>query len=72
MSARASDDGGMIPGADWSMSLSSATSLSQAKLLAHLGGNLRAIYADIIQAEVPEHLTQIVNRLESKPTATES
>ena len=66
MSPQASNDGRMIPGADWSMSLSSPTSLSQAKLLAHLGGNLRAIYADIIQAEVPEHLTQIVNRLEAR------
>jgi hypothetical protein len=42
--------------------------VSQAKLLAHLGGMLRDIYSDLIEAEAPEHLTQIVNRLEAQQT----
>ena len=51
MSPLASNDGRMIPGADWSMSLSSPTSLSQAKLLDHLGGMLRDIYSDLIEED---------------------
>jgi len=58
----------MIPGADWSMGINSPTSVSQAKLLAHLGDMLRDIYSDLIQEEAPEHLTQIVNRLEAQQT----
>jgi hypothetical protein len=50
------------------LSLSSPTSLSQAKLLDHLGGMLRDIYSDLIEEETPEHLAQIVNRLEVQQT----
>ena len=44
-----------------------STSLSQAKLL-DLGGMLRDIYSDLIEEEAPEHLAQIVNRLEVQQT----
>jgi hypothetical protein len=57
----------LIPGADWSIS-AVPRSLSQAKLLAHLGGMLRDIYSDLIEEEAPEHLTQIVNRLKAQQT----
>jgi len=38
----------MIPGSDWSMGLNSPTSISQATVLASLGGKLRTLYADLI------------------------
>ena len=63
MPAEPSNDGGMIPGADRSMGINSPTSVSQAKLLAHLGGMLRDIYSDLVKEEAPDHITQIVNRL---------
>ena len=45
------------------MGINSPTSVSQAKLLAHLGGMLRDIYSDL-EEEAPEHLTQIVQQID--------
>ena len=42
---------GMIPGSDWSMGLNSPTSVSQATVLASLGGKLRNLYADLERDE---------------------
>ena len=60
----------MIPGSDWSMGLNSPTSVSQATVLASLGGKLRNLYTDLIAEGVPEHLAEIVSRLEpGKPAS---
>jgi hypothetical protein len=69
MSEHGSNQDGMIPGSDWSMGLNSPTSVSQAIVLASLGGKLRNLYADLIAEGVPEHLAEIVSRIDAgEPT----
>jgi hypothetical protein len=60
----------MIPGSDWSMGLNSPTSVSHAKLLADLGSKLRNVYAELIESEMPEHLAELMTRLEVEQTDT--
>ena len=60
----------MIPGSDWSMGLNSPTSVSHAKLLADLGSKLWDVYAALIDSEMPEHLTELMRRLEVEQTNT--
>jgi len=58
----------MIPGSDWSMGLNSPTSVSHAKLLADLGSKLWDVYPALM--EMPEHLTELMRRLEVEQTNT--
>jgi len=51
------------------MGLNSPTSVSQAIVLASLGGKLRNLYADLIAEGVPEHLAEIVSRLDAGETS---
>ena len=69
MSEQGSNQGGMIPGSDWSMGLNSPTSVSQATVLASLGGKLRNLYVDLIAEGVPQHLAEIVSRLDAGETS---
>jgi hypothetical protein len=69
MSEQGSNQGGIVPGSDWSMGLNSPTSVSQATVLASLGGKLRNLYVDLIAEGVPQHLGEIVSRLDAGETS---
>ena len=55
-----------ITGGDWSVGINSPTSLSQAEVLALLGQGLQALYGDVVDEGVPQHLAGFVERLETK------
>jgi hypothetical protein len=44
--------------------------VSHAKLLADLGSKLRNVYAELIESEMPEHLAELMTRLEVEQTDT--
>jgi hypothetical protein len=67
MGSRHPPRGGAIPGGDWSTALNTDSSLAQATVLAHLGRELRNLYAGLIGDEVPEHLAEFVRKLEHLP-----
>ena len=43
-----------------------ARGLSDVELLAEIGRELRAVYNDLFREPVPEHLAQIIERLEGR------
>ena len=57
----------LVAGGDWSIGLNSPTSLSQARLLLDLGERLRPAYEDVFRQPVPEHLADLVRRLDAGP-----
>lgn len=57
----------LMAGGDWSVGLNAPTSLSHAKLLLDLGQRLRPAYDDVFNEPVPDHLADLVRRLDQQP-----
>ena len=59
---------------DWSVGFNSVApdSLSQAKLLSHLGGCLREVYGAVSAEAIPEQFVVLVERLEERDRAEAS
>ncbi len=52
--------------ADWSVGLNamSSDSLSDAYVMARIGGDLQRVYKDVLEEPLPEHLAVILERLD--------
>jgi hypothetical protein len=59
-------DGALIAGGDWSLGLnrSAGDSLSHAYLLARIGRELRRTYGDPAEEPVPDHMAELLRRLD--------
>lgn len=55
-----------MTGGDWSVGINSPTSLSQAELLTVLGRGLQRLYGNVIEEGTPEHLADLIERLEKR------
>lgn len=63
----------MMAGSDWSISLnqSSASVLSDARLLERIGRELRNVYEEVVEEPVPSYLASILDRLEQPDEAAD-
>jgi len=53
-----------ITGGDWSVGISSRTSLKQAEILTILGRRLRSLYDDVLEEGVPDYLAPLIEKLD--------
>jgi hypothetical protein len=53
-------------GGDWSVGINSRTSLQQSEMLSLLGRGLQKLYDDLIDENVPHHLAQLVEQIQSR------
>jgi hypothetical protein len=61
----------LISGKDWSIGLSSPTSMDQAQLLGLIGRRLRSSYDDMVDQPIPDRLTALVRQLEETLNRTD-
>jgi hypothetical protein len=63
-------DASVIISGDWStgFNATSSSSLTDAKLLAHIGARLREYYDNLAGEPVPQSLVEIVERFDKGPT----
>ena len=52
-----------MTGGDWSVGLNARTSLDQADMLRLLGRRLQDTYKALVEEPLPEHLTDIIDKL---------
>jgi hypothetical protein len=55
-----------VVGADWSFGFATTDSLADSQIPPEFGRGVRAIYADIIDERVPDHLGELVAQLENR------
>jgi hypothetical protein len=60
-----------ITGGDWSVGHNAGSSLQQAEILTMLGRGLQALYGDVVEEGVPEHLAQYVEQLDGSQSSGE-
>ena len=58
----------MMTGGDWSIALNQGRSsgMADAKLLRRIGHELQTVYGDLVEAPVPDHLAEILRRLDQR------
>jgi Anti-sigma factor NepR len=61
----------LISGRDWSIGLSSPTSIDQAQLLGLIGRRLRNSYDDVVDQPIPDRLATLVRQLEDRLARTD-
>lgn len=60
-----------ISGKDWSVGLTSPTSIEQAQLLGLIGRRLRTSYDEFIDQPIPDRLAGLVRQLEERLVQSE-
>jgi hypothetical protein len=56
----------MMTGGDWSIALNQGRSngMADARLLRRIGRELQTVYGEVVEAPVPDHLAEILRRMD--------
>jgi hypothetical protein len=58
----------MMTGGDWSIALNQGRSngMSDPRLLRRIGRELQTVYGEVVEAPVPDHLVEILRRIDQR------